>query len=246
MNHEIERWKMATGKVICNDFRKTGSGFFISDEGLFLTNNHVVHNISFDAAGTIRIDYSEEIYVRIGEHNHRAFLAIDENSDQPIVYDYAILRLDITPEFYFNFTDIENLREGEQIMALGYPLGFNELIFTKGIISAILVRPSHINSLHRMRTILTDTLITYGNSGGPLIRMSDGRVIGINTMPHEIRDQIRTRLQQYLNQQDIEVSIPIQDIISFILKHIHTGFNYAISIEYAIRDPSFIQHEGGK
>ena len=131
MNHEIERWKMATGKVTCNDFGKTGSGFLISDEGLFLTNNHVVHNMSFDATGTIRIDYSEEIYVRIGEHNHRAVLAIDENSDQPIVYDYAILRLDITPEFYFNFTDIENLREGEQIMALGYPLGFNELIFTK-------------------------------------------------------------------------------------------------------------------
>jgi len=116
---------------------------------------------------------------------------------------------------------------------------------SKGVISAIISRPSHINALHRMRTFLTDTLITYGNSGGPLIRASDGKVIGITTMPHEIRDEAKERLLRYIDLPGIEVMRPIRDLIEFVLKYLTIGFNYAISIEYAISDPIFGKLEGG-
>ena len=170
---------------------------------------------------------------------------IDENSDRPVVYDYAILRLNVTPNAYFDIANLSEISQGEEIVAIGYPLDFDELIVSKGVISAIILRPSHINALHRIRTFLTDTIITYGNSGGPLIRASNGKVIGIATMPHEIRDEAKERLLRYINLPGIEVMPPIRDLIEFILKYLTIGFNYAISIEYAMSDPIFGELEGG-
>lgn len=172
-------------------------------------------------------------------------MAIDENSDRPVVYDYAVLRLNVTPEAYFDIANLSEILQGEEVIAIGYPLEFNEPVVTKGIISALVSRPSHINTLHRIRTFLTDTLITYGNSGGPLIRASDGKVIGITTMPHEIRDEARERLLRYVNLPGIEAMRPIRDLIEFVLKYLTIGFNYAISIEYAMEDSIFGSLKGG-
>lgn len=241
----IDRWKNATGKVICRDIGKTGSGFLINDRGFFITNNHVVTKMSLDEAGTIRLDYSEQIFVKIAGNTYGASLAIDENSDRPVVCDYAILRLDTTPNAYFDVADLSEISQGEEVIAIGYPLDFDEPIVSSGVISAIISRPSHINALHRIKTFLTDTLITYGNSGGPLIRASDGRVIGITTMPHEIRDEVRERLLRYINLPSMEVIPPVRDLIDFVLRYLTIGFNYAISVKYAISDPMFESLEEG-
>lgn len=228
---------MITGKVICKDIGKTGSGFFISDQGFFITNNHVVTKKSIDETGVIRIDYSKQIFVKTGRNTYKASLVINENSDRPVVYDYAILKLDITPIAYFGIEDVSGISQGDDVLAIGYPLDFDEPIVTKGVISAIISRPSHINALHKIRTFLTDALVTYGNSGGPLVRAYDGGVIGIITMPHEIRDELRERLLKYMNLPNIKVIAPISDLIEFVLKYLNIGFNYAISIEYAMNDP---------
>jgi S1-C subfamily serine protease len=241
----IDKLKLATGKVICPDIGKTGSGFFISDQGFFITNNHVVARISIDRTGVIRLDYSKQILVQTAGNTYGASLVIDENSDQPVVYDYAILRLDVAPKAYFDVADLSKISQGEEVIAMGYPLDFDELIVTKGVISAIMSRPSHTNALHRIKTFLTDTLITYGNSGGPLISTSQEKVIGITTMSHEIRDEVRERLLKYINLSGIEVIPPIRDLIEFILRYVTTGFNYVISIEYAITDQIFKSLEGG-
>lgn len=242
----VDKWKLATGKVICNDTGKTGSGFFICDKGFFITNNHVVHRKSIDRTGAIRIDYSKQIFLKTAGNTYRASLVIDENSDRPVVYDYAILTLNVTPSTYFDVTNLSEISQGEEVLAVGYPLDFDKPIVSSGVISAIISRPSHINALHRMKTFLTDTLITYGNSGGPLVRASDGKVIGITTMPHEIRDEARERLQRYINLSGIEAMFPIRDLIEFVLRYLTIGFNYAVSIEYAISDPVFGSLEGGE
>jgi S1-C subfamily serine protease len=201
--------------------------------------------MNISETGAIRVDYSRQIFIKIAGNTYRASLVIDENSDRPVVYDYAILRLNITPNTYFDIANFSEISQGEEVVAIGYPLDFNELIVSKGVVSAIISRPSHINALHRIRTFLTDTLITYGNSGGPLIRATDGKVIGITTMPHEIRDEAKERLLKYINLHDIEVMSPIRDLIEVVLKYLTIGFNYAISIEYAISDPIFGKLEGG-
>ena len=234
-----DKWRRATGKVICNDFGQTGSGFFIDDKGFFVTNNHVVHKVSIDATGAIRLDYSNQIFVKTDGNTYRARLVIDENSDRPVVYDYAILKLEIDTSVYFDTTDNSGILQGDEVISIGYPLDFDEPVITKGVISAIVSRPSHINALHRLKTFLTDTLITYGSSGGPLVRASDGKVIGINTMPHEIKDVLRTRLQNYIGQNDIQGFPQFRDLVEFVLKYLDIGLNYAISVKYAMSDPAF-------
>lgn len=59
----INNWRLVTGKVICPDIRKTGSGFFVGSQGFFITNNHVVTKMSIDQTGVIKLDYSRQILV---------------------------------------------------------------------------------------------------------------------------------------------------------------------------------------
>ncbi len=227
----------AVGKIVCRDFGQSGSGFFIDDEGHFLTNNHVVTKMGIDRLGAIRLDYSRDIYVKFGNNAYNASILIDENSDRPFVFDYCILKLNDSPSDHICVADLSQINQGERVFAIGYPSGFEMPIVTSGIISAMLRMPSHRNSLHTMKTFLTDAVATYGNSGGPLIRSTDGKVIGIVTMPHEIRNRIKDRLQRHL----AKVTPPINDIIKFIMRYLHEGFVYAISLEHVLNDPAFPQ-----
>lgn len=240
----INKCKAATGQVICPDIGKKGSGFFVSDQGDFITNNHVVTNMAIDKTGAIRVDYARKILIRINNNIHEATLSSDEDADRPIVYDYAVLKATITSNAYIEIANVSEIAQGEQVVALGYPLDFDELIVTTGIISAVISRPSHINSLHRIKTFLTDTLITYGSSGGPLIRASDGKVLGITTMPHEIRDEARERLLKYIDSPGIEIP-PIRDLIEFVMRYVSIGLNHVLSIEYAMADSVFKSNKGG-
>lgn len=224
--------------VVCHDLNQSGSGFFVDNQGYFITNNHVVSKINIDANGVIRVDYSTDICVKVNDRRYAASLAIDQNADRPVVYDYAVLRVSMEPLSKLEAAT-SDVRQGDDVFAIGYPLGHDDPIITKGVVSAIISRPSHRNALHRMKTILTDTLITYGNSGGPLIRASDGKVIGISTMPHEIGAEIRNRLQTYLDESTANPII--SDLIRFSLAFVNVGLNYAISIEHAMSDPSLDQ-----
>lgn len=241
----ISKCKAATGQIICADIEKMGSGFFVSDQGDFITNSHVVTKMGIDKTGAIRVDYSKQMLIKINDNIHKATLSSDENADRPIVYDYAILKATITSNAYIEIANVSEIGQGEQVIALGYPLDFNELIVTAGTISAVISRPSHINSLHRIKTFLTDTLVTYGSSGGPLIRISDGKVLGIITMPHEIRDEVRERLLKYISSPGIEIISPIRDLTKFVLRYLSIGLNHALSIEYAMADSILKSSKGG-
>lgn len=143
----------------------TGSGFFISDEGLILTNAHVVGQY-FKV--TIRVkgggcdgacDYNP-----IG-----SVVAVDELLDLAVI---SVPRTAQRPALVFG--DSQEMDIAEEIIALGYPvasiLGF-ALTVTKGIVSSFIVVEGN-------DFILTDTALNPGNSGGPLLNRR-GEVIGI-------------------------------------------------------------------
>ena len=239
-----EKYKKTVGKVICADFGTTGSGFFVDDAGLFLTNNHVVTKTSVDNTGAITLNYSKEVYVMTNDKTYKAMIVINEESDKPYVYDYAILKVNGVGTEPISIGDPSNVKQGERAIAIGYPSGFNVPIVTAGVICAILSRPSHRNALHSLQTFLTDTLVTYGSSGGPLVREFDGTVVGMVAMPHEIKNALKERLEAHILSGDSTVTPPIRDLINYVLTFLQVGYNHAISIEYAILD-DVLQDEGG-
>ena len=137
-----------------------GSGFIISEDGLIITNNHVIDNAS-------------EITVRFSDDSEAAakLLAWDAKTD------IALLKVEVDRKLpYAEFGDSDNLRVGDAILAIGNPFGFGSSV-TAGIISA---RARSINSGPFEDFLQIDAAINRGNSGGPLFN-AYGKVVGVNT-----------------------------------------------------------------
>ena len=136
-----------------------GSGFIIRENGLVITNNHVIAN-------------AEDILVRVGEKEYKAKLV----GADPYM-DIAVLKMQTKDKFKtVKFGDSDTARVGDWAVAIGNPFGLGGTV-TAGIISA---RNRDINLTRYDDFIQTDASINQGNSGGPLFNLK-GEVIGINT-----------------------------------------------------------------
>lgn len=139
-----------------------GSGFIVSEDGLLVTNAHVV-------------DGAEEIVVILNDG--REFEAKAVLSDKPS--DIALLRIDTKGQKLptTSLAPSESLEVGDLVLAIGNPFGVGQTV-TSGIVSALARSNTDINDYDFF--IQTDAAINPGNSGGPLVRM-DGKVIGVNS-----------------------------------------------------------------
>ena len=136
-----------------------GSGFIIKDNGLVITNNHVIKG-------------AEDILVRIGTKEYKAKVV----GADPYM-DIAVLKMETKDKFKaVKFGDSDKARVGDWVVAIGNPFGLGGTV-TSGIISA---RNRDINLTRYDDFIQTDASINQGNSGGPLFNL-EGEVIGINT-----------------------------------------------------------------
>ena len=137
-----------------------GSGFIIDEEGIVVTNNHVIQD-------------AKDIIIRVnGNKEYKAkVLGADPLSD------IAVLKLETNEKFIpVKFGDSDKARIGDWVIAIGNPFGLGGTV-TSGIISA---RNRSIGLSRYEDYIQTDASINQGNSGGPLFDMN-GDVIGINT-----------------------------------------------------------------
>ena len=140
--------------------RALGSGFIISDDGIVITNNHVIQG-------------AEDVFVRVnGDQEFKAkILGADPGMD------IAVLKIESDEKFIpVKFGDSDKSRIGDWVIAIGNPFGLGGTV-TAGIISA---RNRSIGLSRYEDFIQTDASINQGNSGGPLFNMN-GDVIGINT-----------------------------------------------------------------
>ena len=137
-----------------------GSGFIIEENGIVVTNNHVIQD-------------AEDIIVRVnGDKEFKA----DVIGADPLS-DIAVLQLKTKEKFTpVKFGDSDKARIGDWVIAIGNPFGLGGTV-TSGIISA---RNRSIGLSRYEDYIQTDASINSGNSGGPLFDMN-GDVIGINT-----------------------------------------------------------------
>ncbi|KAM7365949.1 hypothetical protein PAMP_015425 [Pampus punctatissimus] len=149
----------------------SGSGFVMSDNGLIVTNAHVVSSTT---------PVSGQQHLKVQMHNGDVYEAnikdIDKKSD--------IATIKINPQTKLSTLFLghsADLRPGEFVVAIGSPFALQNTV-TTGIVSTAQRDGKELGLRDSdMDYIQTDAIINYGNSGGPLVNL-DGEVIGINTL----------------------------------------------------------------
>jgi serine protease Do len=154
-----------------------GSGFILSTDGLIMTNAHVV-------------DGANEVLVTLTDK--REFKAKIIGTDKRS--DVAVVKIEATGLPAVKLGDVNRLRVGEWVMAIGSPFGLENTV-TAGIVSA-----KQRDTGDYLPFIQTDVAINPGNSGGPLINMR-GEVVGVNS-------QIYSRSGGFMG---ISFAIPIDE-----------------------------------
>ena len=157
--------------------RGVGSGFIVSADGYVMTNAHVV-------------DGADEVIVTLTDK--REFKAKIVGTDKRT--DVAVVKIEAGGLPAVRIGDINRLRVGEWVMAIGSPFGLENTV-TAGIVSA-----KQRDTGDYLPFIQTDVAINPGNSGGPLINMR-GEVVGINS-------QIYSRSGGFMG---ISFAIPIDE-----------------------------------
>lgn len=139
-------------------FRGQGSGFIISNDGLILTNAHVVRE-------------AKQVTVKLSDR--REFSAQVLGSDPAT--DIAVLKVDAKGLPTVQLGDPKQVQVGDPVLAIGAPYGFEQTA-TQGIVSA---KGRSLPGDSVVPFIQTDAAVNPGNSGGPLFDGA-GRVIGVN------------------------------------------------------------------
>ena len=154
-----------------------GSGVIISADGYIVTNNHVItsEETSSNPFGQSSTSYADKITVSLknGKEYEATIVGGDAESD------IAVIK--ITPEEDEKlssavFADSDKLVVGEEVIAIGNPLGELSGTTTNGIISA-LAREVTVGDVE-MTLLQTNAAINPGNSGGGLFNMS-GELVGV-------------------------------------------------------------------
>lgn len=176
----------------------SGTGVIMSKNGYIITNEHVVSGAS---AISVLLTDGRTMTARI--------VGQDSLSDLAVLYVEAT---DLTPA---EFGSSASLRVGDEVVAIGDPLGV-ELrgTMTDGIISAI-SRDLEVGG-RTMTLIQTTAALNAGNSGGPLVNCY-GQVVGINTM--KIGDYTN-----HTNVQGLGFAIPMSTVKEVVEQLIRSGY----------------------
>jgi putative serine protease PepD len=153
-----------------------GSGIILSSDGLILTNNHVV-SAAQEGAGAPG-DAQTKVTLADGTTTPFTIVGTDPSSDIAVVRAQGATGL--TP---ITVGSSANLRVGQDVVAIGSPLGLEGTV-TTGIISALNRPVAAGGDVKNQNTVLdaiqTDAAINPGNSGGALVNMN-GELVGVNS-----------------------------------------------------------------
>ena len=175
-----------------------GSGFILSEDGYIITNCHVV-----EGADTIQVSLFN------GDEFPAELVGADKG------YDIAVLKIEATGLPKVTVGDSDQLKVGEEVVAIGNPLGELTFTMTNGILSAL---DREINTDGNPQNMLqTNAAINSGNSGGPLFDM-DGNVIGVTTAKYSGATSSGTTIE------GLGFAIPINDALRVAYNLVEYGY----------------------
>ena len=195
-----------------------GSGLIIDQSGYIVTNYHVIEN-------------ANKVFVKL--YDGKSYEIDSKNIFFDQLTDIAVIKIDVDNLHQANLGNSDNIKVGEDVIALGNPLGLfsisNQITATKGIVSSKNIDFGFNEEYRRTykQMIQTDASINPGNSGGPLLNLN-GEVIGLNTF-------VITGSNEMKNSVGLSFAIPINRVIEIFndLKdngYIDRDFNTGITV----------------
>ncbi|MEA4853321.1 MAG: trypsin-like peptidase domain-containing protein [Christensenella sp.] len=194
--------QLVSGQEPVEQALAAGTGFFISNDGYILTNNHVI------ASGNL---------IKVKTSDNEEHVAEIVGADPAT--DIAVLKVDGLNDRAVPLANSDELKVGELAVAIGNVRGdtFSNTV-TVGYVS-VLSTPVMLNGI-KMDMIQTDAAINPGNSGGPLVG-SNGEVIGVTTAKKFISGYDESG--NTLNSEGIGYAIPINKAVSIAQQLIENG-----------------------
>lgn len=197
----------------------SGTGFIVSEDGMIVTNKHVVRDES--------ADYT--VLTNDGERYPAEVLARDP------FQDIAIMKIETSGLASLSLGDSDKIKLGQTAIAIGNALGEFRNTVSVGVISGFnrnITAMGFGGVAERLEGVLqTDAAINRGNSGGPLINLK-GEVVGVNTAVA-------------IGAQNIGFAIPINRVRRAIESVIETGRIQApfLGVRYLIITPEMAKEE---
>ena len=205
------------GQTVSNPV--SGSGFVISADGYIITNYHVINGVS----------------------NIKVFFSDETNYDATVVggdedHDIAVLKINAKGLRPVVLGDSSAIQVGENVYAVGNPLGELTFTLTGGYVSAK-DREITMSSGMVMNMIQTDAAINSGNSGGPLFDQY-GQVVGI------VSAKLSSSSNSSSSVEGLGFAIPLDDVKEMISGIIQNGYvagrpNLGVLMETVQANPWF-------
>lgn len=145
----------------------SGTGFIVTDDGYILTNYHVVEDA-----------YEQNLAVKVMFKNGDSYDATIAGVESE--NDIAVLKIDASGLNPVSVADSDNILVGDEVYAIGNPLGELDFTLTAGRISALDRSITTSSTQPAINMFQFDAAVNSGNSGGPVYNTS-GQVIGVVT-----------------------------------------------------------------
>lgn len=192
----------------------SGSGFVVTSDGYIVTNYHVI-------ADAYTSNYKISVILYNGDKFDAKIVGVEESSD------IAVLKIDATGLSAATLGNSDNMQVGENVYAVGNPLGELSFSMTSGMISAldrdITTQDSTTGQTTTNNMFQIDAAVNEGNSGGPAYN-DYGEVIGIVTAKYSDT-----------GVEGLGFAIPINDVATIVDELITNGYvsgkaNFGITV----------------
>ena len=177
----------------------SGSGFVVTADGYIVTNYHVIE-------AAYQRNYKVSVMFYDGTTYDATIVGVEESND------IAVLKIDATGLTPVEVGDSESIQVGEEVYAIGNPLGELAFTMTTGHVSALDRSITTSESTSAINMFQFDAAVNSGNSGGPLYD-SEGKVIGVVTAKYSST-----------GVEGLSFAIPINDAIDIANDLITNGY----------------------